>query len=641
MENSSLLKSFEPPEGFVGQTCVCCALSADQSFMEEAVRRFTNRRIFDGAVSVYLMLDKTGELLDTQAIKGLVQLQAVPDDKICIQHAKVALMQFAKKNRQVSGLKLASDTMWRLVVSTGNWTVQSACKNIEMIWKADLYAGAIDRQLFSDIYCATDFLKKLRKHYICNDVLWKRAEQMFGCIEECKDKWNIKNLRKPRFIATIGGTPLFNGIKDLLESDKVKRNFIQIGSGFYEQEDDSDAVSSEDSTPVVVKELDKFLKNNDFFSKRLVGKHIIVNKESAGKLASWDKSDRNGWKLFDIKDPVRIKDEDMRRSFMHAKYICLGHLEGKIYSGCKFYIGSGNLSIKGIMSAYGKSVGRKAGAGNIEAGVVVDVDEATSTILLTHGNEIKNSGCLNSGKNEDLDNGDKSVDVAPICPIEGFRKSGLELVPIWISDRSLLEDEKSNCLVITDDGTTELELFSKKCLVNPDCSPVSIAVKWLEHDYWVPVLGENGLLQPAKVEVNGIDQALSILVQFPDIEDDDAPDEDGENGRVKGHHVGFHDEEIKTKYPIQDAVKFVEGVAKCNEAIKGSALDDWIYTLNRVIEALPKSEIERLKSVGINFLSVLTANGFAPAEGDRTYWNGFVREWSRKWGLDKLPTLRR
>ena len=166
MNNESLLQIFEPPEGYVGQVCICCALSADQLFMEEALSRFSNR--YDGAPSIFLMLDKTQKMLNASQIPGLVQLQAKGDNSIRIQHAKIALMQFGRA-RCSTKLKLTTDTVWRLAISTGNWTKESACQNIEMVWKADFFTKEteINRQLLADLFSVNDFFMELRKSYVC------------------------------------------------------------------------------------------------------------------------------------------------------------------------------------------------------------------------------------------------------------------------------------------------------------------------------------------------------------------------------------------------------------------------------------------------------------------------------------------
>lgn len=644
MDNCSLLQCFDPPEGYVGQTCICCALSADQDFMQDAMGRFTKHRLFDGAASIYLMLDKTGTLLDTQTIKGLVQYQAKFDEKIYIQHAKVALMQFGS-NRKALGLEFSSDIIWRIVVSTGNWTKASACNNIEIVWKADLCVNDIsnvDEQLFSDVLSVADFFKKLSTHYVISlpgkgAGLWKRAAQMFACIESFRNSFKTPKLPESRFISSVEGLPLMKSIETRFK-DGVTRNFIQIGSGFYEQDTNKDK-------PEIIKRLDCFLKECPGFTKRCRWKRIVVNRKSAGQLKSWDAKNRDGWRLYDIKDPIKIKDEKLQRDFLHAKYICLAnHSNDKnregVFCNSKFYIGSGNLSIKGLMSAYGVGYDNHPGAGNIEAGIVVDVpDSSIVTSLLSRSRqELRNSDL----QDVEIENEDENISKVPIpiCPINSFRKVGGELEPQWNS-RDLLEDLDKKCIVFTETDALNIDLFSKKKIGYPKDDTVSLCVRWGEQDYWIPVLESNGNLTPAKIMVNGFEQLLTVLAEFPDLEEDD-PEGGDERRFVRHLGSGFKQEEVNCALPIQTAMKFVEGIARYNEKINDLSIDDWIDTLERSMANLPTTEIDKLMKMKVNFLNVLTVEGFAPElKKNKIRWSNFVNRISEKWGMKEFASLKR
>lgn len=631
MDSETLLKAFEPPEDYVGQVCICCALSADQIFMEDAVKRFTNYRIFDGAASVYLMLDKKGTLLDTQLIKGLVQLQAKPDESIRVQHAKVALMQFAKRARCASKLKLTNDTMWRLVVSTGNWTRESARNNIEMVWKGDFYTKneTIDRQLLADLFKANEFFTELRKHYVCNDALWNRAKLLGDCLTQYKEEHDIQRMAPSRFFSSIDGSPLLGSIESQFKRDGIKRNFIQVGSGFYEKGEDS-------SKPDVIKLFDAFLRDRNVFSIRPAYKKIVVNRSSANRLACWEKSDWDGWELFDIKDPVKIKDEESRRSFLHAKYICLGNFRGNKLSDCKFYVGSGNLTKMGLLSAYGRAPFKLSGAGNVEAGIVVDVTPEDAKFLLTHGNAIKNTEVLESTPGEP-----EETDVVPICPLNAFELDGNNLKPVW-NDREDISDLKAFCSVVTDVGETQILPLDEALIEYPDSQPVSILVKWNDVDYWIPVVTAEGNMPLPQLKVNGIDDLLGAIADFPNREDEE-PDGGDDVVEHKEHAStsSFHDDVQKDVFPIQLSMKLVEGIAKRCETIDDALVDDFIDTLERYMDALPSAEIETMKGMKVNFLSVLTAKGFAPPlEKERSRWNEFVTRISQKWGLKEWIGLK-
>lgn len=625
MNNESLLQIFEPPEGYVGQVCICCALSADQLFMEEALSRFSKR--YDGAPSIFLMLDKTQKMLNASQIPGLVQLQAKGDNSIRIQHAKIALMQFGRA-RCSTKLKLTTDTVWRLAISTGNWTKESACQNIEMVWKADFFTKEteINRQLLADLFSVNDFFMELRKSYVCNKNLWTRAELLSECLKRFKGERNIKNMAPPRFVSTIKGNPLMKTIEKQFKKGSIKRNFIQIGSGFYENETDS-------SKPVIIQALDDLLKK----CGRPKKKKIVVNTTSANRLAYWDKGSWDGWELFDIKDPVKIKDDDCKRNFLHAKYICLGNINKGKLKDCKFYIGSGNLTKMGLLSAYGVYPGNHRGAGNIEAGIIIDVEPQTAKELLAHGKAIKNPDILEKGeKTED------TKEPIPVCPLNAFELDNNLLKPIW-NARDDIENISIPCTIMTDCGNKDLVSFSEQTIPYPNTYPIYILTNWNGFEYWIPVITKNGTLPLPIIKLNSIDNLLESIAEFPDRQDLE-DDEEGPNEitqKTFRTNSSFNDGARQEVFPIQLSMKLVEGIAKRNESITDDLVDDWIDTLERYLDALPSESINELRKMKVNFLSVLTAKGFAPPlEKERSSWNSFVKRMSKKWGMTKWIGLK-
>lgn len=622
MENESLLQVFEPPEGYFGQVCICCALSADQIFMEEALSRFIGR--YDGTPCIYLMLDKTKAMLNASMLLGLVQLQAKSNKSIRIQHAKVALMQFGK-SRCSRKLKLANDTVWRLVVSTGNWTIESACRNIEMVWKADLYAGdtKINSQLLADLFSAYDFLMKLRKNYVCNKDLWRRAEMLGDCLIQFKDERLIKKMPSSRFISTIDGNPLMGTIVEKLKQDGVKRNFIQLGSGFYEKGEDV-------KKPEIIRQLESNIT-------KLKYKKIIVNKKSANQLAYWEKRYWDGWELFGVKEPLKIKDNDSdsRRDFLHAKYICLGHMVKKGLTDCKFYIGSGNLTKMGLLSAYGRTP-FGGGGGNLEAGIVVDVTPECAKKMLIHGDAIKNSNFLEMSQESD----DYQIPV-PVCPINAFELNNNMLRPIWNSPNDI-ENVRIPCIILTNVGEQDLFPLKDESFLYPESRPVYIMVKWQGFDYWVPVLTADGNMPLPVTKVNSVEDLLEAIAEFPDRQDlDDVETDVEDNPPLEGHEKKFYDKIQQEVFPIQLSMKLIEGIAKCNESKNDDIIDDWIDVLERYMDAIPQTEVAKLKRMKINFLNVLTAKGFSPPlEKERSHWNAFIKRMSEKWGMAEWIGLR-
>ena len=146
-EKRTFSQIFTPPEGYYGQVCVCSAMSADCTCVENILTVFSggktnNTRAFDGKPSFFLMLDKRHLFLnDLGIINGLCQLSPLTNgiwDKIKVQHAKVAVMQFGRNPYETTSNNGKEDLIWRYVVCTGNWTDASAKYQIEMIWSEDV-----------------------------------------------------------------------------------------------------------------------------------------------------------------------------------------------------------------------------------------------------------------------------------------------------------------------------------------------------------------------------------------------------------------------------------------------------------------------------------------------------------------------
>ena len=180
---------FEPPEDKWGQVCVASALSADEFFIDKALRTFTKKdernRALNRCYSLYLMLNKGHRLLD-KSVSGFYQLESSSREKwkkVYIQHAKVAVMQFGSSQMR-QDFFVDDNTIWMLVVCTGNWTEESAKHQIELVWSIDVPFNCENEQDIIDLLEAVKFLKSLRFLYDCCDNVWERAELMFSKIEK-------------------------------------------------------------------------------------------------------------------------------------------------------------------------------------------------------------------------------------------------------------------------------------------------------------------------------------------------------------------------------------------------------------------------------------------------------------------------
>lgn len=654
MSNKTYSNIFEPPQNLFGQICVASALSADEAFIENALSIFTKSdcqgRAFDRCYSLFLMLNQGHKLLD-KSISGLCQLEPSSQEvwsRIAVQHAKVAIMQFGS-SRMRKDYICDDDTIWRLVVCTGNWTEESAKNQIEMVWSVDVNYSESDGKDAADLLLAARFLKNLKKFYSCSDLFWKRARLMLDAIEE---RYSFVEIDNSRFMSSLPdfdeegtfdtkGVPLYDSIIKKFKGRCAKYNYLIAGSGFYEQ-------SRDVSKPKILKKLESKLVEMDV--TKSCRKHLVVNSENAGQVATWANRDWDVYRPYDYSEKNRK---------LHAKYIFLGkNFNGKVKKGV-MYVGSGNLSIMGLLSAYGV-IEKKAGRGNIEAGIVFETsgylpeDEAelNKALACCCDDEIEFGDALVIGENSD----EPKPTFIPPSPLYAIRRlEGNEEFKLLWND-STVETAESHSLEIN--GNTEVIPANMNVVLkwstwglHGDDLPQWIRVVIDGNPYQVPVISDDGLLIEAKRTLKDPAEWIDFLDNFPknadskDAGDDEGPDDDDPDGSPTA--VGSNEKNEVKHFPYQNAMRIVEGLANLNnryfpkDGSKANCqgfLEDWIFQIDNSVKCLPEEFRIQMKNIGINFLSVLkNEDGFAPTLVPelRSQWNEFIDKWAEDWELPK------
>ena len=171
METPSLLQHFNAPDNFQGCFGFFCGYSADAEFLDLAAERFTRQnkaqRTHNGLISMALMLDPGHPRINLTEIPGVAHLQfANKENKpFFLMHAKVAILGF-------KGIDDPSKWFVRLIVSTGNWTVQTVEESLDLFVSIDCTNnGALSiteiQQNCADIKAAWEMLSWLMDHYDC------------------------------------------------------------------------------------------------------------------------------------------------------------------------------------------------------------------------------------------------------------------------------------------------------------------------------------------------------------------------------------------------------------------------------------------------------------------------------------------
>lgn len=651
--NMTLSQLFKAPDGYVGQICIASALTADAKFLESLLTDFTGysaptRRGY-GNVNLLLMTDKRQGLLDLDAVPGILQLQPNNKslwDRVACMHAKVALMQFGRRDVvQLYGDK-KTDIIWRLVVCTGNWTENSAKNQIEMAWKTDLRPSdkKVDRKSLSDIRAAKSFFMSLRKFYAVDRRIWTPVDRLFDGIEKLRD---VEGDHPARFFNTLGKESILDSVKARFSKRGHSHNYVIAGSGFYEEPD------GKFHKPDVIREIESELKLTNIEREN---RHLVVNPEKPGQVANWRHSPRD-WLVLKPADPAPNSSESR---FMHAKFIFAGHKTRTRIDKGRFYMGSGNLSHMGLQTCRSQN----SGIYNIEAGVVLElvdicrslpISETNLQRLLLCGDELGELKTANQDENIDfVDPKDFSgTDYREPCPLLAFElmKDGNNktLVPVWLKEKAV------KGVILQTINKTEVRSSSIPLSAAP---PNYMVVIWNGCEYQIPILScVNGTLRyPAttnqSITLEDCLSQLSSTMMDRKYGGNDSEDEDDGGPQNYAKSSDYYSRRIveEKKYRYQTAMTLVEAVADLSqkrfsngyEVVNEDDIQDWISVLEYRLKPLSRELITAWQEMHVNFISVLTQESFAPPccnRKARRMWNDFIGQWAREWSLDKYEAL--
>ena len=671
----SLADVFAPPDDHRrGTFGLVCGLSADHEFIEAALERFTRRgqagRRHSGQIAMALMTDPHHDLLPSTP--GLFHVHPAAEERwplrMELMHAKVALLSFGPAR------KGAADHV-RLVVSTGNWTTETARRSIDIVWQCDLSAAAgrddtEAAQAATDIQAAVAFFRKLlgvekkRGWYVAPTPVATPVNTLFKDCARITKGWVEGELR-PRFFSTIDaneaegsfGAPHSIGRQVIhrFGEDKTKRNFLVCASGFFEG-----AKQGHVGCPSVLKELVEQLQISGVFKKYPTAddQWLVANPKRAGAVAGWVRGNAPETLGWSIRQP-RHPDRGLEGAHLHAKYVFLSYWRNKSLSNNLIYIGSGNLSRQGFALAPRKT-GGTGKAGNIETGIVTtaesitNLDELSAMLGLDVEAEVERDSFPAEAKGEE-----DEVPVAPLRrppPILAFTWDGKRTLQVhWLDEPA----SQTACMATWAGQTIEV-LAGSNSLEIPEGVPPPASIRiGDENDHWtVSVFGVDGDFCRPPVHRRRFDDVLGRLLDFPsqvwdDDEADGSPDEDEDEDPGKNGGDGTTTPSPGTvpdplaelaaerrSYPIHRAMALVEAIADRNQRLPGGQLPDWVLHMRRVLlEEMDTETIASFRTLGLNFLAPLQRQkGFAPVGANSAY-RQLICDIQKEWGLDQAPDL--
>jgi len=625
----TLLDIFVPPEGLVGHSATLVAMTGAEDFLEAALQRFCGlrprQRAEFGATLAYLMLDghesatrKT--VLPPGRVPALHEFQPRNVAPGSLLHAKLALLAF-------SSSRTGGPVHIRLAVLTANLTYTSARQQLELVWVIDVpldgKAKAVDR---AEVSAAGAFVEDLLEHRFHRDEssLPKRDRRLTARLDDLlAAAANVAPANpRPRFIQSIQ-VPLYAQICSRLRSEvDSPKNFLLCGSGFYE------APSGEAEKPEVLTKLEElgvFTAN----ARRVA----VVEPGEAGAIADWvAEGKRDGWEIAAPTDPRGLNRK------LHAKFIYAGYLRDGHASNGWLYLGSGNLSRRGLLTA------GVMPEGNIECGVIIaanerlDGEQLEGALFWNPDAEPAECEKWEPGQVGDAPETPKLLSVPPILSAAVEAQPDRALRLLWREDA----DTKGRVAIRwTGDGWIPVKHNQDRVPLGAIGEPTALNVRdsKIGIQWTVPVVGASGRVCWQPPRYTSYADALAALLDFPirpaEATDDDG-DGDGDDGN--GHAPpGLKNDEDEKSYALHAAAELVERVAALQLALPEPMLDDWLEHLDRMFRgAFPETLISTWREHRIDIFAHLREPELRPlklTDRQRSRYFELLDQSSRAWGL--------
>ncbi len=651
----SLAQHFEAPDDYYGRFGWMCGYSADAAFMDDAAERFTRRthaqRAYMGHPALALMLDPSNpnvSLINAPAVAHL-PIKKVRTKPFRLLHAKIALLYFCSE-------KNTDKWQLRLIVSTGNWTRETIESSLDLAWRVDLSKEDFEnpddevRQVCADMKAAWDFLKWLRDYFDTGLLDARPPGKDYSESTNAKDFFDnvinkvpgMKQLPDPRFFDNREES-LLEQLPAMIKAtgDKAKRNYLAMGSGFYE------APARGDKIPSV---LGKIVK--DLISRNLLTataeKDVFVNPNACqGVAASHEALVNEGYSVRLPGKPVFMGPETR---FLHAKFLFSANYRenSKACNSAWLYLGSGNLTGPGFNNRM------SASGGNLEAGIVFAPKElywyadkpikpaqiVTNLIPIQWDDEnLALAGTLSEGTG--MEDRDTQFIAAPVPWL------------LWSQDetnRWLKAPEGTATAFDVLDGTGKAcFLDDKKRYLWMEDRPRQVRICWANEGQvqqsLVPILDEFGRLAAVDLPQLDLEEAWWQLANFPSLpEGDESEPSDPDPHKPKNRKKRSSSK--PSDYPIRKMMELIENIAAKQTVLSPVDWPAWCARLEQSLtQAANCPMVDAFSRLELNPLSPLWHAPFRPtfAETAETpegqCYEGVLHEIEEKWNVGSLRKI--
>lgn len=655
----SLLQHFDAPEQYLGQFGWVCGYSADALFMDMAVERFSRltsgQRASNGRPLMALMTDPDHPPISMLDAPGLAHLpwkagQARP---FRLQHAKVAVLGF-RHETEMDCWKV------RLIISTGNWTQQTVEEGLDLVFRLDVdsseTANNFDdkalQKVCADIGLSWEVLQWLQSHY---DTRVLDAARAVDTVSLTRQSLKMLNGWLNSVVKLVGDDAIprvFHNRKRSLLSQLPElirehtcgdaRNYLAMGSGFYE------GGKSPDQVPSVLQLIcNALVQENLLQASPIVD--VVINPVACQSIAhARNAMVENGFTLRPATQSGDIFASTVRRTF-HAKFL-FGTTHKRSGTVCHkpwLYLGSGNLTGPGFANTMSKL------GGNLEVGVVFDPGKNLVFKRNAESPESYLGNCL------PFDPAGPALDTTlPLQPGDRMPEPEFTYLSppvawlIW-SEGKLHAPDSDNLdwCILKNDGEV-IPASASRMFDWPGERPRQVRIAWPAdtrlHHADVPVLDELGRLAASKLNSLEIEEAVWQLMSFPMLPaedrasedpEDDGSDESGASG--SGSAVSRMPEQ-----PIRKMMFLIEEIAARQTEV---AKADWLAWCARLEQTLHQMaddpNLLAFKDIGLNPLSPLWHAPFRPlyAENGTTnegcHYESMLTRITSKWGVSELKNL--
>lgn len=655
----SLAQHFEAPGDFTGIFGWVCGYSADSEFMNQAAERFTRKtqgqRAHGGQAALALLLDSGKRCLTFCDVPGVVHLAIKDPGKqpFLLLHAKVAILGFRHPTD-------ASQWRLRLLVSTGNWTSQTLEESLDLAWCVDVSSedmASLDDstvQACADFKAAAEMFDWLKPHFdtrLLDFMPTSLAPEPDSSAQGMFKAWLDKVVSqgrqvKPRFFTSIKDS-LHNQLPGLINNAGAvtKRNYLAMGSGFYE------AASEGKAVPVVVHEIVELLREQGFLTAS-AELDIFVNQDACQAVAACLKGlGDGGFSVRAAHTPEKLYGKDSKRD-LHAKFIFSANSRSGS-NNCNsawLYLGSGNLTGPG----FANKTSRKGG--NLEAGVVFSPqglqweaeDKNNNAALVTDllplqwKTKISATDDLKAGSEMELR--DVQYAAAPVAWLA------------WCEDPSArwlqVPDGATEPFAVLDASGAAHQADEQQRVLWSDPRPREVTLAWTHEGKEcrgiVPVLDQYGRIAGAALPKLELDQVWWELANFPLPPEEDESDEQEKDSSAESSPppTGQTTHASAATYPIRRMMELVENIADKQTQLLMADWTAWCTRLEQcLLQATESPGLAAFKQLDINPLSPLWHSPFRPdfaqstdsIEGQR--YEAVLQRAEQAWGVTAMKKL--